>query len=86
MSEPAEGHNSRVAADELKQFVERIERLQGEKKTISDDIRDIYVEVKDRGFNKNAVAYVVKVRGQDRDKRLTLEADIDLYMTALGLV
>ena len=85
MSEPSEGHNSRVAADELKQFVERIERLQEERNTISDDIKEVYGEVKSRGFNKNAVAYVVKVRGQDRDKRLTLEADIDLYMTAMGM-
>ena len=85
MSEPSEGHNSRVAADELKQFVERLEHVEEEIKGLNDDKRDIYGEVKGRGFDKKVISHILKLRRQNRDDRLEYEAILDLYMTALGM-
>lgn len=74
-----------VAAEELKQFVERIERLEEEKKAISDDIRDVYAEMKGRGFDVKAVRQIVKIRKQDHSERKELEAILELYMSALNM-
>jgi uncharacterized protein (UPF0335 family) len=76
---------SGVAAEELKQFVERIERLEEEKKAIADDIRDVYAELKGRGFDTKAVRQIVKIRKQDHAERKELEAILDLYMQALNM-
>lgn len=76
---------SGVAAEELKQFVERIERLEEEKKALSDDIRDVYAELKGRGFDSKAVRQIVKIRKQDHAERKELEAILDLYMQALNM-
>lgn len=74
-----------VAAAELKQFVERIERLEEEKKAIADDIRDVYAELKGRGFDTKAVRQIVKIRKQDNAERKELEAILELYMQALNM-
>lgn len=74
-----------VAAGELKQFVERIERLEEEKKAIADDVRDVYAELKGRGFEAKAVRQIVKIRKQDHAERKELEAILDLYMQALNM-
>ena len=74
-----------VAAEELKQFVERIERLEEEKKAITDDIRDVYAELKGRGFDSKAVRQIVKIRRQDHAERKEMEAILDLYMQALNM-
>ncbi|MCQ8783263.1 DUF2312 domain-containing protein [Mangrovibrevibacter kandeliae] len=74
-----------VAADELKQFVERIERLEEEKKTISDDIKDVYGEAKSRGFDVKVMRRIVSLRKQDKNERQEMEAILDLYMQALGM-
>ena len=74
-----------VADQELKQFVERIERLEEEKKALSDDIRDVYAELKGRGFDTKAVRQIVKIRKQDHAERKELEAILDLYMQALNM-
>jgi uncharacterized protein (UPF0335 family) len=74
-----------VAAEELKQFVERIERLEEEKKALTDDIRDVYAELKGRGFDSKAVRQIVKIRKQDHAERKELEAILDLYMQALNM-
>jgi uncharacterized protein (UPF0335 family) len=74
-----------VAAEELKQFVERIERLEEEKKALSDDIRDVYAELKGRGFDSKAVRQIVKIRKQDHSERKEMEAILDLYMQALNM-
>lgn len=76
---------SGVAAAELKQFVERIERLEEEKKAIADDIRDVYAELKGRGFDTKAVRQIVKIRKQDHAERKEMEAILDLYMQALNM-
>jgi len=74
-----------VAAEELKQFVERIERLEEEKKAIADDIRDVYAELKGRGFDSKAVRQIIKIRKQDHSERKEMEAILDLYMQALNM-
>ncbi|WP_062206269.1 DUF2312 domain-containing protein [Aureimonas sp. AU12] len=75
-----------VAADELRSFVERVERLEEEKKTIADDIKDVYGEAKSRGYDVKVLRKVVSLRKQDRDERAEQEAILDLYLQALGMV
>ena len=82
--EQPEAANTRFAKDQLKVFVERIERLEEEKKTISDDIRDVYAESKANGFDVKALRAVIRLRKQDKVKREEEEALIDLYLQAIG--
>lgn len=77
--------NTGVAAGELKQFVERLERLEEEKQAIADDIKAVYAEVKARGFEAKIVRQVIKIRKQDRAERQEAEAILDLYLEALGI-
>ena len=74
-----------VAAQELKQFVERVERLEEEKKAISGDIREVYAEMKGRGFDIKAVREIIKIRRQDHSERKEMEAILELYMSALNM-
>ncbi|HMB10644.1 MAG: DUF2312 domain-containing protein [Salinarimonas sp.] len=77
--------DSGVAADELRQFVERIERLEEEKAGIASDIKDVYAELKGRGFDTKAVRQIVRLRKQDHSERQEQEAVLELYMQALGM-
>lgn len=79
------GHNS-VAGDQLKSIVERIERLEEEKKALADDIRDVYAEAKGNGFDAKAIRQIVRERKQDRDERAEREAILDTYRNALGML
>ncbi len=74
-----------VAADELKAFVERIERLEEEKATISTDIREVYAEAKGRGFDTKVLRRVVALRKIDEHERQEFAAILDLYLQALGM-
>lgn len=74
------------ARDRLKSFVERIERLEEEKKSIADDIRDVYAEAKSNGFDVKAMRAIVRLRKQDADERAEHEATMDIYMHALGML
>jgi uncharacterized protein (UPF0335 family) len=74
-----------VAAGELKQFVERIERLEEEKAGIMGDIKEVFAELKGRGFDAKAVREIIKLRKQDHAERQEQEAILELYMQALGL-
>ena len=76
---------SGIAADELKQFVERIERLAEERKAIADDIALVYAELKARGFDAKVVKHIIRLRAQDHEARVEFEAILDLYMGALGM-
>ena len=67
--EQPEAAKTRFAKDQLKAFVERIERLEEEKKTISDDIRDVYAESKGNGFDVKALRAVIRLRKQDAQER-----------------
>lgn len=87
---PAAGHNSeapqRFAKDQLKAFVERVERLDEEKKSIADDIRDVYAEAKGNGFDVKALRTIVRLRKQDAVERREHEAIVETYMHALGML
>jgi len=74
-----------VAAGQLKAFVERIERLEEEKKGIADDIRDVFAEAKGQGFDTKVMRQVIRLRKKDASERQEEEALLDLYMHALGM-
>ena len=79
------GHNS-IAKDQLKSIIERVERLEEDKKAISDDIKDVYSEAKGNGFDAKALRRIVALRKQDPDKRAEQDAILDTYMHALGML
>ncbi|GGA95635.1 UPF0335 protein [Brucella endophytica] len=74
-----------VAVGQLRAFIERIERLEEEKKTISDDIKDVYAELKGSGFDAKAVRTVIRLRKKEEQERQEEEAMIQLYKDALGM-
>ncbi len=74
-----------VAADELKAFIERIERLEEEKAGIAGDIKEVFSEMKGRGFDTKAVRQILRIRKKDHAERQEEEAILDLYMQALGM-
>ena len=74
-----------VAGDQLRAFVERIERLEEEKKGIAEDIKDVYAEAKGNGFDVKVLRQVIRLRKQDRNEREEQEALLDLYLHALGM-
>ena len=77
---------ARFAKDHLKAFVERVERLEEEKKAIADDIRDVYAEAKANGFDVKALRMIVRLRKQNADERREQEAILETYMHALGML
>jgi uncharacterized protein (UPF0335 family) len=76
---------TRFAKDHLKAFIERIERLEEEKKAIADDIKDVFAEAKANGFDVKAMRVVIRMRKQDADERKEHEAILDTYLLALGM-
>ncbi len=75
-----------VAADQLRLFIERIERLEEEKKGIADDIRDVYAEAKSQGYDSKTMRQVVRLRKMEKHARDEMDALLETYRTALGLV
>ena len=75
-----------VARDQLRAFIERIERLEEEKKTIADDIKDVYGEAKGCGFDTAILKQVIRLRKKDEQERLEEEAILDTYLAALGMI
>ena len=75
-----------VAAGQLRAFIERIERLEEEKKTISDDIKEVFAEAKGTGFDTKAMRSIIRLRKKDQAERQEEDAILDLYMAALGMV
>ena len=75
-----------VARDQLRSFVERIERLEEEKKTIADDIKDVYGEAKGTGFDTKVLRAVIARRKRDKDEIMEFEAVLDTYLMALGMI
>lgn len=71
--------------DRLRLLIERVERLEEEKKGISDDIKDVYAEAKAVGYDTKIMKKMVKLRKQTRDARLEEEALTETYKAALGL-
>ena len=78
------GHNS-VAADELRLLIERVERLDEEKKGIADDIKDVFAEGKSRGYDVKAMKRILAIRKMKREDYEEQEAMVALYCEALGL-
>ena len=74
-----------VAQNQLRAFIERIERMEEEKKAISDDIKEIYAEAKGNGFDTKVLRQIIRIRKQDHAERMEQEALLDLYMSALGM-
>lgn len=74
-----------VARDQLRAFVERIERLEEEKKTVADDIKEVYGEAKAMGFDTAILRKVIALRKMDDQERLEMEAILETYLTALGM-
>ena len=77
---------TRFAKDQLKAIIERIERLEEEKKATSDDIRDVYAEAKGNGFDAKALRTIVRMRKMDSDERREQEEILETYMHALGML
>jgi uncharacterized protein (UPF0335 family) len=75
---------TKSAQEKLKQIVERIERLEEEKKQTADDIKDVYAEAKALGYDTKVLRTVVRLRKQDRQEREEHEQVLDLYLAALG--
>jgi uncharacterized protein (UPF0335 family) len=75
-----------VAAGQLRAFIERIERLEEDKKTVADDIKEVYAEMKGTGFDTKAVRTIVRLRKKDQAERQEEESILDLYKAALGMV
>ena len=76
----------RFAKDQLKAFIERVERLEEEKKAIADDIRDVYAEAKGNGYDVKTLRTVVRLRKQDKDERQEQQAILETYLHALGMI
>jgi uncharacterized protein (UPF0335 family) len=73
-----------VNANHLRAFIERIERLEEEKRAIADDIKEVYAEAKGTGYDIKIMRKIISLRRQDRDKRREEEEILDLYLSALG--
>ena len=76
----------RFAKDQLKAFVERVERLEEEKKATADDIKDVYAEAKGNGFDVKTLRTIVRLRKMDAEERKEAEAILETYLNALGMV
>ena len=77
---------TRFGKDQLKTVIERIERLEEEKKATSDDIREVYAEAKGNGFDPKALRVIVRMRKQDADERREEAAVLETYLHALGML
>jgi len=85
MSDEVTETSQTVAAGQLRAFIERIERLEEEKRTIADDIKEVYLEAKGVGFDTKAVRTIIKIRKKSAAERQEEEAILDLYKAALGI-
>lgn len=76
----------RIAGDRLRSFIERIERLEEERKSLATDIKEVFAEAKGTGFDPKIMRQVIKIRRMDKDDRDEAEALLDVYMRALGML
>lgn len=82
---PMDSSSNTVAAGQLRAFIERVERLEEEKKAVTDDIKEVYGEMKGVGFDVKAVRSLVALRKKDEAQRQEEDAMLRLYMEALGM-
>ena len=85
MSETTSDSSYRVTADELRQFIERYERLEMEKKDIADQQKEVMAEAKGRGYDTKVMRKLVAMRKRDREDLAEEEAVLDMYRQALGM-
>ncbi len=85
MADDVTDSSQTVATGQLRAFIERIERLEEEKKTIADDIKEVYAEAKGTGFDTRAIRTIVRLRKKDQAERQEEESILDLYKAALGM-
>ncbi len=86
---PSKGHNSdayNVAAEELRQFIERWEQLEAEKADITEQQKEVMAEAKGCGYDTKIMRKVIKLRKQSADERAEEQAVLDIYLSALGMV
>jgi len=82
-----ENQNSQIggiSAEALRQFIDRIERLSEERKSLSDDIKDVYAQCKSQGFDTKIVRKIVSLRKKDRAEREEEDTILGLYLAAIG--
>lgn len=85
MSDTATDATYNVTAEELRQFIERYEHLEAEKKDITDQQKEVMAEAKGRGYDTKVLRKVIALRKRDAEDRAEEEAVMELYMTALGM-
>ena len=81
-----DNHSTTVHGAQLRGIIERIERLEEEKKEVAEQIKEVYAEAKGNGFDPKILREVVRLRKKSADERSEAEAMLDLYMQALGMV
>jgi uncharacterized protein (UPF0335 family) len=75
-----------IAGDRLKSFIERIERLEEERKTLSEDIKEVYAEAKGTGFDTKIMRQLIRLRKMDKDDLDEQETLLDVYKRAIGML
>jgi uncharacterized protein (UPF0335 family) len=75
-----------IAGDQLKSLIERIERLEEEKRTLGEDIKEVYAEAKGTGFEPKIMRQLLKIRKMDKDEHDEQESLLDLYKRAIGML
>ncbi|WP_266030373.1 DUF2312 domain-containing protein [Brucella intermedia] len=85
MSDDITSEAQTIAVGQLRAFIERIERLEEEKRTIGEDIKEVYVEASGNGFDKKIVREIIRLRRKEDHERQEEEAMLQLYMDALGM-
>lgn len=80
------GGTGTVAADELRLLIERVERLEEEKKAIADDVKDALSEAKARGYDTKAIRKIIQIRKKKKEEFQEEEAILETYMAALGMI
>jgi uncharacterized protein (UPF0335 family) len=85
MSDPITDAQTNVAAEELRQFIERCEHLEAEKKDIAEQLKEVMAEAKGRGYDTKVIRKIIAMRKRDKDDLAEEEAIMELYMAALGM-
>jgi uncharacterized protein (UPF0335 family) len=75
-----------IAGEQLRSFVERIERLEEEKRALGEDIKEVYAEAKGTGFEPKIMRQLIKIRKMDKDEHDEQESLLDLYKRAIGML
>jgi uncharacterized protein (UPF0335 family) len=75
-----------IAGERLRSFIERIERLEEEKRTLAEDIKEVFAEAKGSGFDAKIMRQIIKIRRMDKDDLDEQETLLDIYMRALGML